>query len=56
MTTTDQRPIPPWLAVALSVVILVGLWLRVAMPGTTVFAADQARACALAEDIASGRW
>ncbi|MEW6249245.1 MAG: hypothetical protein AB1716_01245 [Planctomycetota bacterium] len=48
--------LPRWLAVALGAVILAGVVLRVAAPGTTVFCDDQARACALAQDIASGRW
>lgn len=52
----DERPLPVWLSIALAMVILTGLYLRIAMPGTTVFAADQARACALAEDISHRRW
>ena len=35
-------------------VIVAGLALRLVYPGTTVFCEDQARGCALAEDIAGG--
>ena len=45
-----------WLRIALAAVIAAGLGLRVIWPGTTVFCNDQAMACALAEDIAAGRW
>jgi hypothetical protein len=48
--------LPPWLRVALGGVIALGSLLRVVEPGTTVFCDDQARACALAEDVAAGHW
>lgn len=48
--------LPAWLRAALAALILLGLGLRVWYPGTTVFCDDQARACALAEDVAAGHW
>ncbi len=51
-----SHELPSWLRGGLLVVILAGAALRVVYPGTTVFCDDQARACALAEDIAAGRW
>jgi hypothetical protein len=50
------QTLPVWLRIALAAVIASGLAMRVIEPGTTVFCNDQARACALAEDIAAGRW
>ena len=48
--------LPAWLRAALAALILLGLGLRLVYPGTTVFCEDQARACALAEDVAAGHW
>ena len=58
---TDRRrtpagPLPVWVRLGLAVVIAIGVALRIIAPGTTVFCNDQARACALAQDIAEGRW
>lgn len=56
-TANTPRPhLPLWLRVGLGAVILAGVALRVAYPSTTAFCNDQARACALAEDIAQGGW
>jgi len=53
---SSQWSSPPsaWVRAALACVIAAGLALRVAYPGSTAFCNDQARACALAEDIAGG--
>lgn len=45
-----------WIGAILWAIILAGVALRLAWPGTMTFADDQARACALAQDIAEGRW
>lgn len=47
---------PRWVYPTLLVLIASGLGLRVLWPTTTVFCEDQARACALAEDISNGRF
>ena len=53
----DTFALPPaWARCVLAGLMLVGLGLRVLWPRTTVFCEDQARACALAEDISAGRF
>lgn len=51
----SSRP-SPWLAATLVAAIGIGVLLRFAWLEDTVFCNDQARACALAEDVAAGRW
>ncbi len=48
--------LPVWTRIALAAVIIAGIALRIIAPETTVFCNDQARACALAQDVAEGRW
>lgn len=52
---TSAAPVPAVRGM-LTLVIVVGLILRLVYPGTTVFCEDQAHACALAEDIVAGHW
>ena len=52
---SDCLPLPRVLRAGLLVIIVSGLAFRVIQPGTTAFCEDQVHACALAEDIASGR-
>lgn len=57
---TEAESGPPalalWLRGLLTAIILAGLAFRVFWLADSVFCEDQARACALAEDIAHGRW
>lgn len=55
-TAAPAGSLPGWTRLALVFVIAAGAALRIIEPGTTVFCDDQARACALAQDVAEGRW
>ena len=53
-TEPPPKPLPVWLCGVLAGIILVGLAMRIVLPGAMVFCEDQVRACALADDTAGG--